>query len=122
MLVDALDGSVALLLSAHQEAKNRIVCDLANLRVDLNDRDQYGCDRDNDLGAAATTRAEGGAASSVAAVNKAYEYLGATLDFYQNTFGLDSFNGRGGQVSATVRACQVLITGFSIPCPYPNAF
>lgn len=119
VLVDALDGSVSLAISERQESRNRIVCDLANRRVDLNNRNQYACNVYSQLGQQSTTRREGGAASSVAEVNKAYDYVGATYDFYRSRFGRDSYDGRGAPIGATVRACHAFV---GYPCPFPNAF
>lgn len=117
VLVDALDGSVSLAISERREARDRIVCDLVNRSVNLNDRNQYACNAYSPLGQQSTTRREGGAASTVTEVNKAYDYLGAAYNFFWNRFGRDSYDGRGAQIQATVRACDVRYY-----CPFSNAF
>ena len=131
VLVDATDATVALALTAKREAQpDRIVCDLNGIEntreFDLNDVNVYGCNDYSALGRQTTTRREGGPASSVADVNKAFDYLGVTQGFYQTNFGIDSYDGRGGQLRATVRACQkdIVIPPFTFDfrCPYPNAF
>ena len=54
----------------------------------------------------APVRVEGGAASPVADVNLAYQYSGNWYDFFKNRFNRDSFNGAGGAMISTVRACE----------------
>ena len=77
VLVDATDASVALALNARREGTDRTVCDLNGVEdtreFDLDDVNVYACNDYSALGAKATTRREGGAASTVAEVNRAYE-------------------------------------------------
>jgi bacillolysin len=115
VLVDAVDGSVTLVVSAHREGLYRFVCDLGNRAVDLDNRAAYKCDEP--AGGPAITRREGGAASSVADVNQAYDQMAKAYNFYQSTFGRDSFDNAGAPIAATVRACDPLYV-----CPFPNAF
>jgi bacillolysin len=131
VLVDATDASVALALNARREGTDRTVCDLNGVEdtreFDLDDVNVYACNDYSALGAKATTRREGGAASTVAEVNRAYDSLGVAHGFFASTYGIDSYDGHGGQIRATVRACQkdiVVPPGmvFDFYCPFPNAF
>ena len=131
ILVDATDASVSLAITAKREAgPNRIVCDLNGIEdvreFDLSDRNVYGCNDYSALGQQVGSRHEGGATSSVPDVNKAYDNLGVAQAFYQTNFGIDSFDGRGAQIRATVRACQADIhvppSIYDYYCPFPNAF
>ncbi|NUR48906.1 MAG: hypothetical protein HOV71_12280 [Hamadaea sp.] len=120
VLVDALDGQTRLTMSERQSARNRVICDLANTAVNVDVAANYACTTTSPLGLQSTTRKEGGVASTVAEVNKAYDLLGAIHSFYQDSFGVDSFDGRGAQIRATVRACyKYLVRQY---CPYENAF
>jgi bacillolysin len=115
VLVDALDGKTRLTMSEKQSARNRIVCDLANVPVDLNQPSAYECTNTSKLGMQSSTRTEGESATGIAEIDEAYDILGATYDFYKTNFKVDSFDGRGGQVRATVRACHY-------SCPFENAY
>jgi bacillolysin len=115
VLVDAVDGSVTLVINGHREGLYRFVCDLGNRAVDLNNRAAYKCDEA--AGGPAITRSEGGAASSLADVNQAYDQMGKAYNFYLSTFGRDSFDNAGAPIAATVRACDPRYV-----CPFPNAF
>jgi Zn-dependent metalloprotease len=117
VLVDAADASIRLTASERQTALDRVVCDLANRRVNLNVLEAYQCLRGNALGGQASTRSEGEGASSVAEVNAAYDRMGAAYTFFKNAFGRDSFDGRGVSVRATVRACHLTDL-----CPFGNAY
>ena len=112
-LIDAADGSVALVYSELKTGKSRVICDLSNVPVDLNVPATYVCD--TAAGGPVVARSEGAAASPVADVNKAYDFLGHTYTFYRNRFGRDSIDGRGLPMRATVRACH-------FTCPFENAF
>ncbi|NUR74638.1 MAG: hypothetical protein HOU81_27850 [Hamadaea sp.] len=116
VLVDALDGKARLTMSERQSARSRTVCDLGGRGVDTGNQAAYRCTPSTALGLQATTRRENGPASSVADVNRAYEMLGATYDFYKKNFGIDSFDGRGAPLQATVRVCDIA------ECPFENAF
>ncbi|WP_213455676.1 M4 family metallopeptidase [Rhizomonospora bruguierae] len=116
--VDGLTGQVTMVIDGHREVRDRLVCDLKNAAVDLNVRERYRCD--GFTGSVAVARREGGAASSIADVNTVYDNLGKAYDFFKNKVGRDSFDGRGGQIRATVRACYRAADGSA--CPYRNAF
>lgn len=113
--VDGLSGKVTVVIDGHREARDRVVCDLKNAVVDLSNRETYRCD--DFAGGPAVVRREGGAASSVPDANTLYDNLAKVYDFYKNKLGRDSFDGFGGQIKATVRACDI---GYE--CPYQNAF
>lgn len=120
VLVDGLDGTTRLTMSERQTARNRIVCDLANAAVNLDIASTYACTSGTALGQKASTRTEGEGASGIADIDRAYDMLGATYDYYKSNFGVDSFDGRGAQLRATVRACYKSTLGTA--CPYENAF
>ncbi|NUT32107.1 MAG: hypothetical protein HOV79_03430, partial [Hamadaea sp.] len=116
VLVDATGGDVRLLMSERQTAKSRLICDLASATgVNLNLYSAYACTPTSPLGQAPGARQEGEGATSVADVDLAYDMLGATYDFYRSNFKVDSYDGRGAQIQATVRACHS-------SCPFENAF
>jgi bacillolysin len=119
VLVDALDGTVKLAASERQSAQRRIVCDLANVRVNLSALANYACNEYTALGRKTTTRHEGGPVSTVADVNSAYDRLGGAYAFFRTSFGRDSYDGHGGQIRATVRICS---SSSTTACPYDNAF
>jgi len=110
VLVDGTLGAIALTVDLHAEGRSRLVCDYANSPASTPNEDPT-CEPGN------AVRTEGGPASTVADVNKAYDYSGATYDFYQSNFGRDSIDGQGMPLRSSVRVC---FTG--TPCPYPNAF
>ncbi|HEX6869673.1 MAG TPA: M4 family metallopeptidase [Micromonosporaceae bacterium] len=117
VLVDASDGAVVLLGRAKREAGlDRIVCDLANAKVDTNNPATHNCTPSTSLGHRTTTRTEQSGPSTVAEVNTAFNNLGAAHDFFRTNYQIDSFDGWGGQLRATVRICDLSL------CPYPNAF
>jgi len=60
-------------------------------------------------------RSEGGAASGIAEVDLAYQFLGDTYNFYSVNHGRDSINGAGMTMSGTVRSCT------ATACPWGNA-
>jgi Zn-dependent metalloprotease len=119
-LVDATDGSVSLVFSEVKFARNRLICDLNSAAVDLNNPATYRCD--TAAGGPPVRRTEGGAAASVADVNKAYDLLGDTYTFYRREVGRDSIDGRGLPMRATVRACYRPGPPFPDECPFENAF
>jgi len=85
VLVDAVTGAVALHFDQREDAKNRAVCDNANVVQ-------------SSFAAAvclSPVRTEGGPAVAVTDVNDAYDLSGATYDFYLSRFGRDSIDGAG---------------------------
>ncbi len=108
VLVDAVNGGVALQVEQIRNAKNRSVCDDQNVLGR-----SYTCPN----AAAPVVRAEGQGATGISEVDKAYDLSGATYDFYFSRFGRDSINGAGMALKSTVRHCP---TGEG--CPYQNAF
>ena len=105
VLVDARLGGIALNVDLIDHARTRTVCDRANV-VSASET----C-------VAPYTRSEGGPATGVADVDRAYDYSGDVYNFYANNFGRDSLDGAGMPLISTVRYCE---SGSS--CPYPNAF
>ncbi len=63
------------------------------------------------------TRAEGGAASTVAEVNALYDFAGAFHSYFFTSFNRDSFNNLGARITGIARACDP-----AEPCPMVNAF
>jgi bacillolysin len=62
-------------------------------------------------------RSEGEAPYGEADTDNAYDYFGATYDFYWNNHGRDSIDDAGMTMVATVDYCPD-----ATDCPYPNAF
>ncbi len=104
VLVDAQLGIVALHFSQIETAKYRQVCDANNTDS------RVPCTTPFD-------RVEGGAASTIADVNGAYDNAGATYDFYLNYLGRDGIDGAGMTIKSTTRYCDP-----SSPCPFENAY
>jgi bacillolysin len=104
VLVDALLGVVTLHFDQREHALNRQVCDANNTDSKL------PC-------TAPFARVEGGAASAIADVNGAYDYAGATYDFYYDVLGRNSIDGAGMTITSTTRYCP---TGYD--CPFDNAW
>lgn len=105
VLVDAHTGSVALHFNQIDSVKNRQI---------------YNNNNDYTRGLPGTggiVRAEGGAATGNADVDRAYDYSGNTYDFYFNTHARDSLDGLGMPMISTVNYCPN-----SSSCPYQNAF
>lgn len=70
-------------------------------------------------------RSEGGAASSVAVVNSAYDFSKTWYDFFNTNFGRDSYNGSGGGMFtfARIKEWKETATGPTLQCATsPNAF
>lgn len=102
VVVDARLGNVVTSIEEIEAAKTRSVCDAANANA------QVPC--------TAPVLTEGGTYSGTAAdVQPAYDYAGATYDYYLSHFGRDSLDGAGLPLKSTVRYCQTT-------CPYANAF
>ncbi|MCR4407572.1 MAG: M4 family metallopeptidase [Anaerolineae bacterium] len=104
VLVDAHLGTVALHFNQIDMAKNRLIYDNQNDPA-------YG------LPGNGPVRTEGGAATGITDVDKAYDYAGNTYDFYYNYHGRDSIDNAGMTLINTVRYCPD-----SSDCPYANAF
>jgi Zn-dependent metalloprotease len=62
----------------------------------------FDCQGRNDLSAVETVRTEDGAASSDATVNRAFDGLGATRDFYKEVFSRNSIDDRGMRLDGYV--------------------
>jgi hypothetical protein len=104
VLVDATTGAIALQFDMHAEARNRKVCD-ANSTASMT------CTVAN------TKRVEGGAAvPNDADVNNAYDYSGATYDYFFERFGRDGINNAGMLMQSVVRLCPK-----GEKCPWDNA-
>jgi bacillolysin len=105
VFVDAHTGGVALRFDQLEAAKTRHVCDRNNV-VNANP----AC-------TSPYTRTEGQGPTGIADVDRAYDYAGATYDFYSSRFGRDSIDGHGLVLNNTVRFCPS-----ASQCPYRNAF
>ena len=110
--VDAQSGIVALHFNQIAAGKDRRVCNANNVR----DTDTTP---DNNCTAAQYVRTEGQAATGNTDVDLAYDYAGATYDFFKNNFGRDSLNGAGLPLISLVKYCPPSAGG---GCPYANAF
>jgi Zn-dependent metalloprotease len=64
-----------------------------------------------------TARSEGGPPRNNVDIDRAYDYSGATYNFYSQNFGRDSIDGQGMELKSSVRVCLA-----NDDCPYPNAF
>jgi Zn-dependent metalloprotease len=109
VLVDALRGNIALHFNQVAHAKQRIVCD------DKNVVDSDG-NQDNNCVPANYARVEGQGPTGNPDVDDAYDYAGATYDYFLNNFGRDSLDGKGLPLISLVRYCPD-----SGNCPYQNA-
>ena len=98
VFVDATTGYIVQTMDLIRSAKVRYVCDAANSNSPLSCAD----------------RNEGDPPSLIADVNDAYDFAGATYDFYR-ALGRDSIDGAGMPIVSVVRFC-------STTCPYSNAF
>ncbi|RJQ67282.1 M4 family peptidase [Pseudonocardiaceae bacterium YIM PH 21723] len=120
-IVRASDRSIPLSWATHHQAVNRVVCDAGEQRYDVYnsaDSSPWRCGT-----AVPATRNEGEAASTVADVNKVYDFFGDTSSTYAKLaydltakVGSDWGDGRGTALRATVRGCE------TSECPYLNAF
>ena len=113
VLVDAEEGTIALSFSELAPGLERKVCDAANTRQ------AQPC-------TAPYARVEGqprlNPATSPATANEvdlAYDYSGATYNFFASRFDRDGIADDGAPILAKVRFCK---TDLSTPCPYDNAF
>jgi bacillolysin len=104
VLVDAQRGSVVLHFNQIDTAKNRHIYDNQN-------NPAYG------LPGLGPVRSEGGGATGISDVDRAYDYAGDTYDFYYTYHGRDSIDNAGMSLISTARYCPN-----SSNCPYDNAF
>ncbi|MER7608131.1 M4 family metallopeptidase [Nocardioides sp. NPDC127503] len=118
VLVHAGTGRVLMHINEIAHA-NRRICDNANVRAAAT-----GCAETSTT----VKRREGDAPSGIADVDKTYDMLGATSDFYAS-LGLDltdeigwSSGATGKAVTATTRYCELTEPGYTPPCPMDNAF
>lgn len=104
LLIDADKGFTVATIDQTPDIKDRRICDADNAAAHL------PC--------TAPVLTEGGTYSGPAAdVQPAYDYSGATYDFFNTRYGRDSLDGLGLPLVSTVRYCD---PGDS--CPYGNAF
>ncbi len=84
-------------------------------------KDRTICDRNNvvnpDGSCTPVTRIEGSGPSGILDVDRAYDYSGATYDYYFTNFGRDSIDDAGLPLQSVTRFCPDAGT-----CPYGNAF
>ena len=113
VLVDAEDGTIALSFSQLALGLQRKVCDAANTRQ------AQPC-------IAPYARVEGqprlNPSTNPATANEvdlAYDYSGATYNFFASRFDRDGIADDGAPILAKVRFCK---TDLTTPCPYDNAF
>nr|WP_246322157.1 M4 family metallopeptidase [Nocardioides panzhihuensis] len=118
VLVHAGTGRVLMHINEIAHA-NRRVCDNANVRAAAN-----GCADTSTT----VKRREGDAPAGIADVDKTYDMIGATSDFYAS-LGLDLTDEigwpdgvTGKAVTATTRYCEPTEPGYTPPCPMDNAF
>jgi bacillolysin len=104
VFVDALNGAVLDSVSRVENAQTRHICNDHQVR-----QKDIHC-------VAPYARDEGGPATSDAEVDKVYNAMGATYDFYMTRFGRDSLDGAGEPMVATVHYCELF------ECPLQNAF
>ncbi|HEX8105566.1 MAG TPA: M4 family metallopeptidase [Solirubrobacteraceae bacterium] len=108
VVLDADTGNKLAIIDQTQELKKRSVCDGANTPGA-----QVPC--------TAPVLNEGGTyGGSVADVKPAYDYAGATYDFFKSRFNRDSLDGKGLALKSTVRYCYPAAE--EAPCPLANAF
>ncbi len=72
------------------------------LRPDAKSRNIYDTKDQTDITLATLARKEGDAATGDVSVDNAYDYLGATYDWYFNSFGRDSWDAKGGVMKGYV--------------------
>lgn len=100
LLVDAQTGTVDLDLDLVAGATNRRVCDAQGIP-----NANHAC--------TTPVRSEGGPATGIADVDRAYDVLGQWHTFFQEGFGWES----AFPDTVTVRYCKT-----TEPCPYANAY
>ncbi|MDA8241344.1 MAG: M4 family metallopeptidase [Nitrospiraceae bacterium] len=106
VLVDANNGFTSLHFNQIPNAKSRTIYDNQNLVSQMDVLPGLG-----------PVRTEGQGAYGITDVDKAYDYMGFTYDFYWTYHGRDSINNSGMILKATVRHCSA-----QYACPMQNAF
>jgi len=96
VLVNAIDGSVAMRMPHVHTAKNRAV---------------YSSNNGTSL-PGTLKRSEGQAANADNTVNLNYDRLGSVYDCYQQLFGRDSYNGSGAQLKSSVHYSSNYVNAF----------
>ncbi len=104
VLVDAKLGNIALNFNQIPNAKYRQIYDNQN-------NTSFG------LPGNGPVRSEGNSPTGITEVDKAYDYIGDSYDFYSTYHSRDSLDDAGMPIVATVRYCE---SGY--PCPLNNAF
>ena len=99
--IDARRGALLLRFSQLAHARNRIV---------------YNANNTTSL-PGTLVRIEGSGASGNADVDDAYDFTGATYDYFFNEHGRDSYDGAGASLISTVKHCDP-----DEACPLTNAF
>lgn len=115
VFVEAHRGYEVATISELHHAKQRTVCDAGGTFA-TSGPPNFPCQP------AGVRRAEGQppvAGPGAADVNAAYDFAGATYDFFLSRFGRDSLDGQGLPLRSTVRFCP---SAAPKDCPYINAF
>lgn len=100
------DKGISVIIPRIAHARSRRICDGAGTTgVNL------------PCAAGTAARVEGGSAALEGQVNLAYDYAGDTWGYFSSVFGRDSWDGAGGRIDITVRACP---SGQA--CPWQNAW
>lgn len=107
VFVEATTGAILTSFDEIHTAKVRRVCDGRNTQ-----------DRDEKCAQGAAVLSEGGnEVGQNADVRQAYEFSGATYDWFKKHFNRDSVDGKGMPLVSTVRYCRS-----GERCPYLNAY
>ena len=94
--VDVRQPEVAVFVNAHSGA----FAFHYPLRPDAKSRNIYDAAQNEDLTGAELVRKEGDAATGDEEVDKIYDYLGDTYDWYNTSFGRDSWDAKGAVMKA----------------------
>lgn len=105
VLVDAHTGTVPLHFNQVAEAKQRRVCNQANV------------EQNPPVACTSPVRVEGQDPVGDTEVNGAYALTGAAYDFFKTRVSRDSIDGHGLPLTSIVRHCNSTYN-----CPMPNAF
>jgi bacillolysin len=108
VLVDAVNGRIALTFNQSPHAKSRVVYDKNNVASSLVLPGTL----------AELKRSEGNAVTGISDVDNAYDYSGDTYDFYLTTHGRDSIDDDGMPLVSTVRYRDPAVADQ----PFQNAF